>query len=218
MTLSQERFCWPGKTNRGGKERNSSLLPAVFLWEVYKPGFVFVWSSLYEAGCPAPLATYPEDQRAASSPPVRSCSRWGLPGRHVSMPPVRSYRTISPLPPGFCVVVAAGRLYHFCGTFRRVTPPGRYPASCPMEPGLSSPVRCPTGKPAESLAAATTRPPAAHSTSVPVRRQIRPLVCSAVRRRASRHERQVSSSHRSAAGLPCSIATAIDTVCCWRIN
>jgi hypothetical protein len=30
------------------------------------------------------------------------------------------------------------RLCHFCGTFRRVAPPGRYPASCPAEPGLSS--------------------------------------------------------------------------------
>jgi hypothetical protein len=27
----------------------------------------------------------------------QSCSGWGLPGRHLSMPPVRSYRTISPL-------------------------------------------------------------------------------------------------------------------------
>ena len=26
----------------------------------------------------------------------------------------------------------------FCSTFRRVTPPGRYPASCPVELGLSS--------------------------------------------------------------------------------
>lgn len=26
----------------------------------------------------------------------------------------------------------------FCGTFRRVTPPGRYPAPCPVELGLSS--------------------------------------------------------------------------------
>ena len=29
--------------------------------------------------------------------------------------------------------------YIFCGTFRRITPPGRYPASCPAELGLSSP-------------------------------------------------------------------------------
>ena len=29
---------------------------------------------------------------------IRPCSRWGLPGRRVSTPPVRSYRAISPLP------------------------------------------------------------------------------------------------------------------------
>jgi len=28
---------------------------------------------------------------------------------------------------------------HFCGTCLRVTPTGRYPAPCPVEPGLSSP-------------------------------------------------------------------------------
>ena len=186
--------------------------------ELYKPGFVFVWSSLYEAGCPAPLATYPEDQRAASSPPVRSCSRWGLPGRCVSTPPVRSYRTISPLPSGGCIVVAARRLYHFCGTFRRVTPPGRYPASCPMEPGLSSPARHTTGKPADGLTAATTRPPAAHSTSVLLPRQIGSVTCSAVMRRAAMQARQVALSQSKAEALPSSMATAIDTVCCWRIS
>ena len=30
------------------------------------------------------------------------------------------------------------RRFAFCGTFRGVTPPGRYPALCPVEPGLSS--------------------------------------------------------------------------------
>jgi len=30
--------------------------------------------------------------------PIVPCSAWGLPGRHVTMPPVRSYRTVSPLP------------------------------------------------------------------------------------------------------------------------
>ena len=33
----------------------------------------------------------------------------------------------------------ACRRYIFCGTFRRLTPPRRYLAPCPMEPGLSSP-------------------------------------------------------------------------------
>jgi len=32
--------------------------------------------------------------------PIWPCSGWGLPSRHVTMPLVRSYRTISPLPTG----------------------------------------------------------------------------------------------------------------------
>ncbi len=46
---------------------------------------------------------------------------------------VRSYRTISPLPP-------RGR-FIFCGTFRRLAPPRCYLALCPVEPGLSSPAK-----------------------------------------------------------------------------
>ena len=34
--------------------------------------------------------------------PVWSCSGWGLHGRHVSMPPVSSYLTISTLPQPYC--------------------------------------------------------------------------------------------------------------------
>jgi len=49
---------------------------------------------------------------------------------------VRSYRTFSPLPAARLL-----RRYVFCGTFRRVTPPGRYPALCPVELGLSSGAR-----------------------------------------------------------------------------
>ena len=45
---------------------------------------------------------------------------------------VRSYRTFSPLPH------IAVRRYVFCGTFRRLAPPRRYLAPCPVEPGLSS--------------------------------------------------------------------------------
>ena len=56
---------------------------------------------------------------------------------------VRSYRTISPLP------AIAGRRFFFCCTFRRLAPPRRYLAPCPMEPGLSS--RCyPSGCLADS--------------------------------------------------------------------
>ena len=54
--------------------------------------------------------------------PIWPCSGWGLHGRPVTRPPVGSYPTISPLPRTSGAVC-------FCGTFRRVTPPGRYPAS-----------------------------------------------------------------------------------------
>lgn len=62
------------------------------------------------------------------------------------MPLVRSYRTISPLPTGpldyalseaWRPIMQRGR-YLFCGTVREVTLPGRYPAPCPAESGLSS--------------------------------------------------------------------------------
>ncbi len=89
--------------------------------------------------------------RASQSPSIRSCSRWGLPSRLVTQPLVSSYLTISPLP-----ALASKHSYNytlhllslnnqpqavcFCGTFHRVTPPGSYPASCPVELGLSSPI------------------------------------------------------------------------------
>ena len=44
-----------------------------------------------------------------------------------------SYPTVSPLPKP-----KLGR-FIFCGTFLEITPTGRYPASCSVEPGLSSP-------------------------------------------------------------------------------
>ena len=52
------------------------------------------------------------------------------PAKPVASLAVRSYRTISPLP--------LARRYIFCGTFRQLALPGRYPALCPVEPGLSS--------------------------------------------------------------------------------
>jgi hypothetical protein len=38
-----------------------------------------------------------------------------------------------------CHSLRLGRRTSLCGTFPRVTPAGRYPAPCPLEPGLSSP-------------------------------------------------------------------------------
>ena len=56
---------------------------------------------------------------------------WGLPSQPVTWLLVRSYRTFPPLP------VYTGGL-SFYSTFPEVTLAGRYPAHCPVEPGLSS--------------------------------------------------------------------------------
>jgi len=67
--------------------------------------------------------------------PIWFCSRWGLPYRSVAGLVVRSYRTVSPLPRTSCDAVRRSAL---CCTFRRLSPPRRYLAPCPVEPGLSS--------------------------------------------------------------------------------
>lgn len=67
--------------------------------------------------------------------PIWSCSRWGLPCRSVAGLAVRSYRTVSPLPR---TPFDAVRRSALCCTFRRLAPPRRYLAPCPVEPGLSS--------------------------------------------------------------------------------
>lgn len=37
-----------------------------------------------------------------------------------------------------CAALRRPSAVHFCGTILRLAPTGRYPAPCPMEPGLSS--------------------------------------------------------------------------------
>ena len=59
-----------------------------------------------------------------------------LPATRVTTSAVRSYRTFSPLPRHSAVRRDGGR-YIFCATVRQVTLPGRYPAHCPSEFGLS---------------------------------------------------------------------------------
>ena len=51
---------------------------------------------------------------------------------------VVSYTTVSPLP-----VPEGHRRSALCCTVRRVSPPGRYPAPCPVESGLSSMLEAP---------------------------------------------------------------------------
>ena len=75
--------------------------------------------------------------------PIWSCSGWGLPCRSCY------HQRGALLPHLFTLTYPTpkdvGWRYIFCGTFRRLTPPRRYLAPCPMEPGLSSiPHRLPT--------------------------------------------------------------------------
>src|SRR5437867_6983522 len=95
----------------------------------------------------AALVQPTREHRAGHPLPAWPCSGWGLPSRPVARPLVSSYLTVSPLPllrpsprgteaartPG-SEAVGGLSLWHF----PRVAPPGCYPASCPVESGLSS--------------------------------------------------------------------------------
>ena len=63
--------------------------------------------------------------------PIWSCSGWGLPCHRCC------HRRGALLPHHF-TLTARRRRYIFCGTSRRLSPPRRYLAPCPVEPGLSS--------------------------------------------------------------------------------
>ncbi len=66
--------------------------------------------------------------------PIWPCSGWGLPCH-------RCYHRRGALLPHLFTLACAPRghrRYVFCGTFRRLAPPRRYLAPCPVEPGLSS--------------------------------------------------------------------------------
>ncbi len=93
--------------------------------------------------------------------PAWPCTGRGLPGRRVTATPVRSYRTISPLPVRDSRVAAPSAVC-FCGTFPRVSPGGRYPPPCPVVSGLSSrgflSPRGPLGPPYRWYASGSVKP------------------------------------------------------------
>ena len=70
-------------------------------------------------------------------------------------PLVSSYLTVSPLPR---LGNNETRRSALCCTFLRVTPTGRYPAPCPVEPGLSSPGANPKRLPAPTPLQLTRNP------------------------------------------------------------
>jgi hypothetical protein len=101
--------------------------------------------------------------------PAWPCTGWGLPGRRVAATPVRSYRTISPLPaPGYKLPCAAGlagcfgprEARHLGGVFLWHFPAG-FPGSvprppCPAVSGLSSRGRLSLRPPRGCLAGSTS--------------------------------------------------------------
>ena len=84
--------------------------------------------------CSPPHAAYPGLDRRAVGVPAWPCSGWGLPAARSPGSLVVSYTTVSPLP----VPSRGHRRSVLCCAFRRVAPPGSYPAPCPVESGLSS--------------------------------------------------------------------------------
>ena len=82
---------------------------------------------------PPGSCSQPGGESGAHGPPIWPCSGWGLPAAVSPRSAGSSYLPISPL-------LRQAEAVCFCGAFRRVTPPGRYPAPCPWELGLSSPI------------------------------------------------------------------------------
>ena len=104
-------------------------------------------SSVWDPDHSGPLAAYPglmRDRRPHS--PLFGLAPDGVcRATPVARRPVRSYRTLSPLP----VPRSRGhRRSALCCTFRHLAVPGRYPASCLAELGLSSARRVLWGLPA----------------------------------------------------------------------
>jgi len=91
---------------------------------IYLGTYVAVWLKRH----------YPKEMRDHISSFLFGLAPCGVyPSRPVTRPLVRSYRTFPPLP-------TSGGL-NFYSTVPEVTLAGRYPAHCPMEPGLSSSAR-----------------------------------------------------------------------------
>lgn len=137
---------------RNIKKKKTARERAVFrrtMESADKPGSVV--SSHSSRPCVAARLEQPTRERRGPrhGSPIRSCSGWGLPC-HAALAPraVRSCRTVSPLPRTPCDAV---RRSVFCCTFRRLAPPRRYLAPCPVEPGLSSAHRVRRGCLADSV-------------------------------------------------------------------
>ena len=84
------------------------------------------------------------DLPGSSGGPPSDAPLFGLAPGGVCLAPTVTDRTGELLPHRFTLTSltgsVSGRRFAFCGTFLPVAGTGRYPAPCPLEPGLSSPL------------------------------------------------------------------------------
>ena len=90
------------------------------------------WPSIWGRDCPRPLAMQPGESAGRVILPCSILLRMGFawPAGHPAAGGLLHHLCTLAVPCGKAVV--------FCGTVLGVSPTGRYPASCPMESGLSS--------------------------------------------------------------------------------
>ncbi len=106
------------------KREESRPISRVLSWTVIHLGYTSPYTSSNLPGNRAGHALFPYLvllQAGFTLPPVLPPARCALTA------PFHPYRHLTVL-----------RRYIFCGTFRRLSPPRRYLAPCPSEPGLSS--------------------------------------------------------------------------------
>jgi len=118
--------CFEGKEKKKTeyKESGSQPISRVLSWTII--------SLRYTSPCTS--SNLPGNSAGHTNVPLFGLAPDGVyPATTVASSAVRSYRTISPLPS-----LKQRWRYIFCGTCRRLTPPRRYLASRPVEPGLSS--------------------------------------------------------------------------------
>ena len=120
-----------------GKKRPMALLG---LAEACKPGSVVrqVGPVTICLGheLPRSSSSLPGDGPGALCPPIWPCSGWGLTAAASPRTAVSSYLTFSTLPR----YNRDGAVSVSLSVPRQRRDPGRYPAPCPVEPGLSSPI------------------------------------------------------------------------------
>jgi hypothetical protein len=138
LTGCLPRFCelpglhspW-GRERPAGSKRSTDILTKS---SIFRAPQIPLGRALPRASCGLPRSSGGQPSNA----PLHGLAPDGVcRAADVAARAVGSYSAVSPLPEA---TNRLGRFRVFCGTFLEVSLTGRYPASCPVEPGLSS--RC----------------------------------------------------------------------------